>query len=105
LDAEQDDADDEPSLGFLERHCSAYGFSSGRDQSGDQSRTCDGLGDNLEDEHDGAEPPEDDEPSLGCFDRPFDQRVAWNVSRSSQLDSEQDDCDGEDSEPLLTECT
>jgi len=23
----------------------------------------------LEDEHDGAEPPEDDEPSLGSFDR------------------------------------
>jgi hypothetical protein len=60
---EGDDSDDEPSLGFIERHCSAYGF--GRDFTGNQEHLCVGRGDDLEDEHDGAEPPEDDEPSLG----------------------------------------
>jgi hypothetical protein len=35
----------------------------------------------LEDEHDGAEPPEDDEPSLGSFDGlMMDQEVAYLVS-------------------------
>ena len=75
LDAEQDEADDEPSLGFLERHCSHY--SPGRDFTGNQEAICDGLGRDLEDEHDGAEPEneggcgakEDDEPSLGWPER------------------------------------
>jgi hypothetical protein len=37
------------------------------------------------DEHEGAEPSQDDEPSLGFFDHVFDQRVSRDVSRSSQL--------------------
>jgi hypothetical protein len=34
----------------------------------------------LEDEHDGAEPGEDEEPSLGSFDRMTDQRKSWRVA-------------------------
>jgi hypothetical protein len=32
----------------------------------------------LEDEHDGAEPPEDDEPALGAFEGHDNQKVAWS---------------------------
>ena len=71
-DAEKDDADAEPSLGFLERPASLYG--NGRDHSGGQLTAviCSGLGNEREEEHDGAEPENehgdgnpDDEPSLG----------------------------------------
>jgi hypothetical protein len=37
-----------------------------------------GLPGDLEDEHDGAEPPEDDEPSLGSFEGHDNQDVAWD---------------------------
>ncbi|MFA5952755.1 MAG: hypothetical protein WC807_21045 [Hyphomicrobium sp.] len=47
-------AEDEPSLGSLERHCSAYGY--GRDSNGDQSLWGASSRQDLEDEHDGAEP-------------------------------------------------
>jgi hypothetical protein len=75
--------DEEPSLGFLERHASLYG--NGRDQTGNQERICDGRPGDLEDEHDGAEPEdeggeavhEDDEPSLG-----------WTVDGCTQNTSE-----------------
>jgi hypothetical protein len=60
IDGELDKADDEPSLGSIERHCSAYGFS-GRDGTGNQENWCDGARDDREDEHDGAEPDEDGE--------------------------------------------
>lgn len=43
-----------------------------------------------------AEPTEDEEPALGSFNRHFDQRVSWDVSRSSMFDAERDDCDDED---------
>jgi hypothetical protein len=86
----------------LERYCSAYG--SGPGFTGNQERICDGLGGDREDEHDGAEPLEDDEPSLGSYDRVFNQIVSWEVSRSSQFDAELDNCDRESDEPLLTEC-
>jgi hypothetical protein len=39
----------------------------------DQSCLSDGLGKDLEDEHDGAEPDEDGEPSLGSFEGHDDQ--------------------------------
>jgi hypothetical protein len=37
---------------------------SGRDRTGDQSLWANSPGQDLEDEHDGREPSEDDEPSL-----------------------------------------
>ena len=47
----------------------------------------------LEDEHDGAEPPEDDEPSLGSFDRMRIRRFpnilageGWGVVHDPKLD-------------------
>lgn len=82
-DEEADDSDDEPSLGFLERTYQ------------DGSLTI-GWGDDREDEHDGAEPGEDEEPSLG-----------WTSSGvlGGLNDRERDDCDREGSEPLLSECS
>jgi hypothetical protein len=71
-DGREDVGDDEPSLGSMERHCSNYG--AGNDRTGDQSLWADSPGQDLEDEHDGAEPDdneggdgakEDYEPSLG----------------------------------------
>ncbi|MGB3271823.1 MAG: hypothetical protein WBA66_02845 [Xanthobacteraceae bacterium] len=68
LDADAGDPDDEPSLGFVENHPTPpfdsdhwwpFKTSDGR-QDIDQ-----GKGDDREDEHDGREPPEDDEPSIG----------------------------------------
>ncbi|MBR0901211.1 hypothetical protein [Bradyrhizobium liaoningense] len=81
-DAEADDSDDELSLGFLDRLDQDSGLTMGR-------------GGDLEDEHDGAEPSEDAEPSLG-----------WTTSGvlGSISDRELDDCDRESNEPLLTEC-
>jgi len=61
-----------------------------------------GLGKDLEDEHDGAEPPEDAEPSLGSFDRMVDQTKSWDPKVEdlySSSDNEQDDCDAEDDDP------
>ena len=83
-DPEGDDCDDEPSLGSLDRQ-----------EWGDQERwACSGMRD-MEDEHDGAEPDGDGEPSLG-----------WTTSGElgEINDAELDDCDRESNEPLLTEC-
>lgn len=93
-DPMENDLDDEPSLGSIERHPSCYG-PDGRNWSGDQIAWADGGTKDLEDEHDGAEPGEDEEPSLG-----------WTTSGvlAGINDREQDDCDRGDSEPLLTEC-
>ena len=73
-DPDEDDATEEYSLGFLERHPSVYGYD-GYNPSGSQADNliCAGLRSDLEDEHDGGEPEdeggeavkEDDEPSLG----------------------------------------
>jgi hypothetical protein len=63
---EGDDAEDEPSLGFL-------------DHMFNQTRVCEGGSIDAEDEHDGAEPDEDGEPSLGAFEGHDNQRVAWLV--------------------------
>ncbi|WMT78869.1 hypothetical protein [Bradyrhizobium sp. Ash2021] len=57
----EDDGDlepetDEPSLGFLDRMTN-------------QTRICEGLGSDLEDEYDGREPQADDEPSLGFLEQ------------------------------------
>lgn len=55
-----------------------------------------GFGNDLEDEHDGTEPGEDEEPSLG-----------WTSSGAlgGVNDREWDVCDREDNEPLFAECS
>jgi hypothetical protein len=85
-DGEQE-ADDEPSLGFLERHASLYGAS--RDGSGNQERICDGLHRDLEHKHEGAEPDEDGEPSLGSLDDQGSQE-AWSAGDHDRTDAECD---------------
>ncbi|AMA60071.1 hypothetical protein [Bradyrhizobium sp. CCGE-LA001] len=95
-DVEADDSDDEPSLGSLERHPSLYEVVDGRNWTGDQTAWAAGGAQDLEDEHDGAEPGEDEEPSLGW--------TTSGVLGTCLTDREQDDCDREDSEPLLSEC-
>jgi hypothetical protein len=59
MDAIDGDGDLEPSLGFLEAG-SLYS-----PQGLDQTHIAEGLGDDLEGEHDGREPPEDAEDTLG----------------------------------------
>ncbi|OSJ22121.1 hypothetical protein BSZ19_46890 [Bradyrhizobium japonicum] len=66
-DAEADYSDDEPSLGLLERVDQGEGLAYG-------------FGNDLEGEHDGAEPGEDAEPSLGALEGHTDQRAAWHVA-------------------------
>lgn len=67
----------------------------GRNSSGDQTFWASSGAHDLEDEHDGAEPGEDDEPSLG-----------WTTSGvlGSVSDYERDNCDWKSNEPLLIEC-
>ena len=72
----EDGADEENSLGSLERHASSYG-PDGRNPTGTQTNWSGGRGDDLEEEHDGAEPDEDGEPSLGAFEGHDNQTVAW----------------------------
>jgi hypothetical protein len=91
--AEDEDSDPgEPSLGSLEN----FG-------TGSQERWSAGNRRDLEVEHDGAEPPEDAEPSLGSFDRIIDQTASWDMRIDdgvfSSSDCEHDDCDDELSEP------
>lgn len=90
---DEDNGDDEPSLGS-----GAVGeWSTQAAWVTPQARAClDG-----EDEHDGAEPDEDGEPSLGSFEGLMhDQEVSYMVSGnawwSAGADIEQDDCDRED---------
>jgi hypothetical protein len=59
----------------------------------------------AEEEHDGREPDDDAEPSLGSFDRLTNQTRAWRQSWSNfpGQDYEVDDADREADEPLLAE--
>src|SRR4051794_18512588 len=59
---DEETADEEPSLG-----------STATNETRSQVFWIEGLDHDLEDEHDGAEPTEDDEPSLGSFDRMTNQ--------------------------------
>lgn len=61
LDHLDADPDAEPSLGFTESH-----YNPDQDRSDYSANT--NAGDDREDEHDGAEPSEDGEPSLGWTD-------------------------------------
>jgi hypothetical protein len=80
----------EPSLGSLEN----FG-------TGDQERWASGNSRDLEDEHDGSEPDEDGEPSLGSFDGMVSQLSSWKqrVGWFPGSDREQDDSDIEDGDP------
>jgi hypothetical protein len=55
----------------------------GPNEYNDQERWASGNRRDLEDEHDGAEPDEDGEPSLGAFEGHDDQGVAWNCNTYS----------------------
>ena len=69
LDATTDDRkpdDDEAFLGALELM-----------RGGDQRNWTAGANDDREDEHDGAEPCDESEPSLGSFDRLMHQVHTW----------------------------
>src|SRR5207247_2870243 len=75
-DEPEDGGDDEDSLGSLERYASSYG-PDGHNPTGSQLNWAGGRGDDLEDEHDGAEPDECGEPSLGSLDRVTNQEQSW----------------------------
>lgn len=87
---EEDEESDppEPSLGSIERHPSIYGNPDGYSPTGDQTEWASGGRADMEDEHDGAEPSEDAEPSLG-----------WTTSGvlGGLTDCELDNCDREPS--------
>jgi hypothetical protein len=85
-DAELDECDSEPSLGSIEMHPNPY------ETMADHLRTQElwaiGATNDAEgDEHDGREPEDDSEPSLGSFDGLVDQHAAWTAS-ALQCDSE-----------------
>ncbi|ODM71658.1 hypothetical protein A6X20_06865 [Bradyrhizobium elkanii] len=99
----EDGADLEPSLAALERHPECIPGESWlnapyRTRDGAQTVWSKGIRDDREDEHDGAEPDVDDEPSgdegepsLGSFDRAINQDHAWRVAGSNwaaQLNSD-----------------
>lgn len=88
-DLEHDDSDDEPSLGSLERAPSCYG-TDGPNPSGSQISWASGSSSDLEDEHDGREPEDDSEPSLGSFDRMMDQTKSMQVVGWTTHDQEID---------------
>jgi hypothetical protein len=69
----------EPSLGALERNVSGYG-PDGYNHSGDQSEWGASGSKDLEDEHDGGEPGEDDEPTLGSVEG----SGAWKSKNAGQ---------------------
>ena len=84
--------DDEPSLGSLTSGSASQGMWSS------------GSTDDTEDEHDGAEPDVDGEPSLGAFDRVIDQSKSWTQRLGpstwhAAIDAELDDADREDDDP------
>lgn len=72
LDRAEPDPDLEPSLGSSEWQ----GWNSGADQT----LWAYGNKDDREDEHDGCEPPDDDEPSLGAT-HSLNQKLAWAGGR------------------------
>jgi len=85
---DEDGGDDEDSLGSLERYASSYG-PDGKNPSGSQMNWAGGRGDDLEDEHDGAEPDECGEPSLGSLDRVMNQEQSWHRDNPLSADMEE----------------
>ena len=88
-DPAEDDGTVEPSLAALERPPSQS--SPGRDRVGDQTDWAADNRDDREDEHDGAEPDEDDEPSLGWTDH---ETIFGNYAGTFGVDNEVDDYEG-----------
>jgi hypothetical protein len=68
----------EPSLGFLDRMTS-------------QTRISEGLGSDLEHEHDGLEPQQDDEPSLGFLEQ---HAGPYGYDRYDRSGNQERLCDG-----------
>jgi hypothetical protein len=66
-----------------------------------RKRWASGNSRDLEDEHDGSEPDEDGEPSLGSFDGMVSQLSSWKqrVGWFPGSDRDQDDSDMEDDDP------
>ena len=87
-DSDDEDGDDEDSLGSLERYASSYG-PDGHNPTGSQLNWAGGRGDDLEDEHDGAEPDECGEPSLGSLDRVTNQEQSWYRENPLSVDMEE----------------
>jgi hypothetical protein len=85
VDDGEQEADDEPSLGFLELHPSHYGGDQdGRNRSGNQDGICAGSSRDMEDEHDGAEDMREDfEPSLGATEQ-FNQSLWADSDRGDR---------------------
>ncbi|SDC05780.1 hypothetical protein SAMN05216337_1001146 [Bradyrhizobium brasilense] len=94
-DADSEEGGDaEPSLAALERHpeCivgETWSDAPYRDRDGSQLAWHKGARDDREDDHDGAEPDVDDElsgdeqePSLGSFDRLTNQDHGWRQTQS-----------------------
>jgi hypothetical protein len=102
-DDAEDGADDEPSLGSIERHPSEY--SAGPDNgvvngAGHERGWSDGGLDDREDEHDGSEPDVDDEPSLGSFEAMANQADAWRADNPWNIvDGEDDPADSGIADP------
>jgi len=91
------EGDDEPSLGSTGHGSGGpicYSMPVVR-AGGELIHDCEG------DEHDGGEPPEDDEPSLGSFDGMVSQLSSWKQRAGwyPGSDREQDDCDDEEDDP------
>jgi hypothetical protein len=78
IDRELDKSDDEPSLGSL----AMWEYNT-------QELWAAGTSNNCEDEHDGAEPNEDGEPSLGSLDGQLTQEQ-WAAGGGYSIDAEAD---------------
>lgn len=79
----------EPSLGSIEKHPSAPGFVPGvwRDGHGEQTNWSAGTNDDREDDHDGCEPDEDLEPSLGSLGG---SHLRWSIGMDDEREHEHD---------------
>jgi hypothetical protein len=75
-DPAEDNGDAEPSLGFLEPNPKPRGGIT-------QGNICQGVHDDLEEEHDGLEPDADEEPSLG-FLEPLIPVIPWAAPEVGQ---------------------
>ncbi|MET4208635.1 hypothetical protein [Bradyrhizobium sp. LA2.1] len=79
-----DDPNAEPSLGFSTGGC----FPETQPQTGPGFHMNYNRGQDLEDEHDGAEPHEDSEPSLGWTSTTNQAAPAWHANHLGAVDLE-----------------
>jgi hypothetical protein len=85
LDATEPDADLEPSLGFS----NGGHYPENQPQEGDAFHSYWDAGLDHEDEHDGAEPSEDSEASLGWTSHDNQASAAWQANHLGTVDLEQ----------------